>query len=411
MKSKIFQLQKKSSKTFELIQDKIQIESKNLVCAIADGSTQSFRSEIWAHLLVSEFCMNPQFNKELFLDLVCDLAKKLQSVDPRLSESAAIASLEKSKFKKGSTSTFLGVKLEVDGRLRILGVGDCNLFVLKESGKIISIPYQNASELSSNQSFLNSVNLSGDERVLPKVFVHEILLDEKDEIVICSDAIAKYLLKNISEVGEIIHLNSFESFLNKIQRLWTENKLEEDDITLIYLNDLANKKLDIGDVIQIVPPSGFEFPDPPKPPPPPPPPKGIFINIMDLETIMYNFGCIQRDFDTIKRKQNNLQRLLTVLITLILVIASSFFFLQLKENDEKPKDGETHLKSQGIIVDEKSTSSDSSLKKKSTAKTEIGKQGKGSNKAHKKSNITNDTNSSSNKETKNSETLDPEKKE
>ena len=45
-----------------------------------------------------------------FLNLSKSLADKIQSTSPVYSQRSAIASLEKDKFSKGSTSTFLGIQ-------------------------------------------------------------------------------------------------------------------------------------------------------------------------------------------------------------------------------------------------------------------------------------------------------------
>ena len=102
MKIKVFHTHKKSSITYNFVQDKFCINPENKTIAIADGTTQSFRSEFWSELLVQEFCKHPTFERNEFLGLSKSLANKIQASTPTFSENPAIASLERKNRKRKS---------------------------------------------------------------------------------------------------------------------------------------------------------------------------------------------------------------------------------------------------------------------------------------------------------------------
>ena len=58
----VLQLHKRASYEFKHIQDKYAINSNKKTFALADGTTQSFNSEIWAELITKGFVANPIFN-------------------------------------------------------------------------------------------------------------------------------------------------------------------------------------------------------------------------------------------------------------------------------------------------------------------------------------------------------------
>lgn len=329
MKATVFQTHKRSAEKFQFIQDKYCIEENSKVFAIADGTTQSFQSNVWADLLVTEFCRNPKFEAVEFIELACNAAGVVWNERQSFSAHSAFASLEEEKFKGGSTSTFLGVKIDSNSLCRVMGVGDCNLFIIKKSGRLDSYPFQSFEEISANQSFLNTIELISGKYELSNCFSSSFRLEDGDELVLCSDAFAKMILKDSGLLHEFLHLHRWNNFISKIEKCWSNNLLEEDDITMIRISEFNIEILNSNDVNFILPPEGFIFP-PPSPPWPSPEPF-LKISEMDLKTIMYNFSCIQKDFQEIKCKQNKLERLFIVMIGLIGVVIILFVLVNLRE--------------------------------------------------------------------------------
>jgi serine/threonine protein phosphatase PrpC len=316
MKFKVFHTHKKSALTYNYVQDKFEINPDNKTIAIADGTTQSFRSEFWSELLVHEFCKNPTFKNDDFLKLSRNLASEIQSSSPVFSENPAIASLEKRKFSEGSTSTFLGIRFTNHNTFNVINVGDCNLFLIKKNGDIISYPFESIDDLNNNQYFLNTTNLLKEEPNQIEISNAQLKFEEGDQLIICTDAIGRLFLSDKRWFDEILNFETFELFIKKIEELWRNNILEEDDITIILMSDTLKSSS------TIKPPKDFSFPEPPPPPPPPDDEEktDIKLTAMDIKTIMHNFSCIQNDFIEIKKKQKFHEILLISIVGLLSMI-------------------------------------------------------------------------------------------
>ena len=326
MKFKVFHTHKKSALTYNFVQDKYEINPENKTIAIADGTTQSFRSEFWSELLVKEFCKNPKFLEEDFLNLSKVLASSIQSSSPVFSENPAIASLEKRKFSEGSTSTFLGVQFIDQNTFNIISVGDCNFFLIGKNGNIISHPFESIDDLNENQSFLNTVNLLSDKPKNIEISKVELKFEEGDQLIMCTDAISRLFLSDKKWFDEILCFDNFELFIQKIEELWSNNVLEEDDITIVFMSTTLKSSM------YIIPPKDFSFPAPPPPPSPSPSPPGgddetdFKLTDMDKKTIMHNFSCIQNDFIEIKKKQKFHEVLLISIVGLLSMILLILIF-------------------------------------------------------------------------------------
>ena len=330
MNFKVFHTHKKSSLTYNFVQDKFYINPENKTIAIADGTTQSFRSEFWSELLVQEFCKYPTFETKDFLNLSKSLADKIQSTSPVYSQRSAIASLEKDKFSKGSTSTFLGIQFRDKNTFDVVNVGDCNLFIIKKNGDISTYPFDSIDNLNNNQSFLNTINLLKEEPDPIEISQVQLKFEDGEKLLLCTDAISRLFLSDKRWIDEIVNLDSFDLFIQKIEELWRNAVLEEDDITIIYMSDT------IQNTLYLTPPVGFSFPEPTPTPPfiPIPPLPGeddsnLKLTDMDIKTIMHNFNCIQNDFIEIKKKQNFHEILLLsavgLLSMILLVLVFNFF--------------------------------------------------------------------------------------
>jgi serine/threonine protein phosphatase PrpC len=321
MNFKVFHTHKKSSLTYNFVQDKFYINPENKTIAIADGTTQSFRSEFWSELLVQEFCKHPTFETKDFLNLSKSLADKLQSSPPVFSEKTAIASLERDKFSKGSTSTFLGIQFRDQNTFDVLNVGDCNLFIIKKNGDIISYPFDSIDDLNNNQAFLNTINLLNEEPDPIDIALGQLKFEDGDKLLLCTDAISRLFLSDKKWIDEIVNFDNFDLFIKKIEDLWSDTVLEEDDITIIYMSKT------LPNTLYINPPVGFSFPEPqptpsfiPMTPLPGEDDSNLKLTDMDIKTIMHNFNCIQNDFIEIKKKQKFHEVLLLSTVGLLSII-------------------------------------------------------------------------------------------
>src|SRR5438309_634653 len=124
MEVKVFQLPKREALTYDKIQDRYAAGKHRV--AIADGATQSFKSGIWADLLVQKFLHTPDVSKRTFKHFIQEAGKEFMSRKFEQSPDPMIALLEKESWKKGGYATFLGAKInEQAGEISFISYGDC----------------------------------------------------------------------------------------------------------------------------------------------------------------------------------------------------------------------------------------------------------------------------------------------
>jgi serine/threonine protein phosphatase PrpC len=254
MSLKILQLHKRDSYEFKFIQDKVSYTENQKCFAVADGTTQSFRSEVWAEIVTNAFINTPALEPESLIKLFGKSAEGFRNLDFKLSDNPAKASLERTKLSHGATATFIGAKLEDNNQLSIVSLGDSNLFILRNN-ELQSFPFKSVDELDRNNHFLNTEKFLSNE-VEPEFFQRTtVQLADGDLVILATDALSRLLLKDRSALDRLLQIQDFDGFHNFCLDYWSKRELEEDDITaLIYSNDTSDKTL------SIVPPHGFSFP-------------------------------------------------------------------------------------------------------------------------------------------------------
>lgn len=253
MQVKVLQLHKRPSEIFENIQDKFSV-NENLNCfALADGTTQSFRSEIWADLICKEFQNNPIFEARKLIENFKKNAVKFNEYDFQFSDNLAIASLQKTKKKKGGTATFLGLQIN-NNICKAISCGDTNLFHLKHNS-IDYFPYENREEIDKNTSFINTEQIFEENFNLDQIKVNEIIFENNETIILATDALSRLFLADEKFIYEFLNIDNFEEFHNFCLNNWDARILEEDDISAIII-----KKNNTNSYTEILPPIGFSFP-------------------------------------------------------------------------------------------------------------------------------------------------------
>ena len=132
----VLQLHKRASIEYNYIQDRYSIGPSKNVLALADGTTQSFKSETWAKLITDKFINSPTLEKNQISELFTIAAKEHENFEFEFSSNPAKASLEKAKKQKGSTATFLGVQILSEETFRGIFCGDTNLFKIPRKKKL-----------------------------------------------------------------------------------------------------------------------------------------------------------------------------------------------------------------------------------------------------------------------------------
>ena len=330
MEIKVLQLHKKASIEYKYIQDKYNISTSKNCIALSDGTTQSFKSELWASMLVDNFVNNPLFDIDLLKEEFKYLANKFKNTDFEFSSNFAKASLEKAKKNKGGTATFIGLQFINDSTIRIVNCGDTCLFIIRNN-EIMSFPFQSIEELDHNNYFINSNKLLDNEVELNFFNFNEINILKDDIIVLATDAISRLIFRKPESIFSILKCNNFEALKNFCETSWENKELEEDDISIIIVSPTSSNK-----IIEIIPPKDFSFP---------PIVENEFIPSFDNQNFINNIDNIEmeqlnrmiqqffRETDFLKNKLKLTQALLfSTLAILILNTLLLFYFIDKKSS-------------------------------------------------------------------------------
>jgi serine/threonine protein phosphatase PrpC len=254
MNIKILQLHKRASYEYKYIQDKFDFSPDKKCIALSDGTTQSFKSDLWAKMIVESFTNYPTFDISILKDQFKKLAFDFQNIDFEYNSNFAKAALEKDKRKKGGTATFIGLQYQNEGSIKVLNCGDSCSFIIKET-KIIPYPFKSLNELDNNDFFINSTKLI-DDKIDDEFFnFTEIKVEKDDIIILATDAISRLIFRKPEVVNLLLKINSFEELKQFCLEHWDNKELEEDDISIVFVSPFMPTK-----IIEIFPPEDFTFP-------------------------------------------------------------------------------------------------------------------------------------------------------
>ena len=338
MDIKILQLHKRASYEFKYIQDKYAINSDSKTFALADGTTQSFNSELWADITTKVFVANPTFNVNELINSFTNQVEKFKSAKFEFCSNPAKASLEKAKQNKGGTATFIGLQFKSENHFDAISCGDTNLFLLNSEKKVIAFPFSDVDSLDANNSFINTEHLL-DNKIDETFFkLDSIEYKSDDTIIIATDALSRLILKKPTTLSEILKIEDFNQLNDFCLKYWESKELQEDDISAIII-PVQN----IGTIKTIQPPTNFSFPKEKEEefiPTSLQQTKQTNSTDMEMNEIRNQFNGVAQDFHHVKKKIIFHEMLLMVSISLLMVIILLMYFLRptnSKDEASKPK--------------------------------------------------------------------------
>ncbi len=369
----ILQLHKRASYVFEHIQDKYAINSDNKSFALADGTTQSFNSEIWAEIITNCFVENPTFNANELIASFTKVVELYKNSKFEYSKNPAKASLEKEKTNKGGTATFIGLQFNNDNKINVISCGDTNLFLLNSENKIIAFPYSDVDTLDTNNHFINTEKLLQND--IDETFFRNKTLEYNngDKLILATDALSRLILKKPKILNELFTLTDFSELHSFCLKYWDNKELEEDDISAIIVTIENNS-----DLKAIYPPKEFSFPKEKEEEFIPTSLKQQYETTnytdMQMNEIKNQFNGVANDFRQVKKKQKLHEILLMVVISLLLLNILIIYFVSPESEKEVISDKKTKTES-AIIEKYENTIEDlnSELKSLTTKITEIAK--------------------------------------
>lgn len=310
-----FQIQKKSTERFDNCQDKIHLDLNEKKFAVADGATQGFKSEVWADEISKSFV---QSNQDDFVYGLKSLAESFNSL-PLDNETGPMAFLEKKKKERGGNTAILGAKVnEEEESIEFLAVGDSCAFMFCK-GEISSWPFKNLDELNQCQASINSKQIL-EENYSLDVRVEKIKYAKLDEFWICSDALARFILKDLSILGRLKSLVNFEGFYDFCVENWENNSMEHDDISFLRIEMKGEREY-----LRFEPPEGFFFEQPKVP--------GYSIsNPTENEEDLENDEIMREQLETltneIKDLKSQLKRNLRLTICALMILSFGFILYE-----------------------------------------------------------------------------------
>lgn len=255
MSIKILQLHKRDSIKYKYIQDRYDFSSDHEIFALADGTTQSFKSELWAKIITNEFIKNPIFSPLSLITTFKGVVAAYKGADIEFSQNPAKASLEKVKQRKGGTATFIGIRLQENKNIEVISCGDSSLFLVKSQDEITPFPFSDIHSLDANNYFINTEHLLDDSIDQAYFKTTSLPYNKDDTIILATDALSRFIFKNPNEVKYLLGISTFDDFLEFCLSKWESKELEDDDISAVIIYPDDRKE------IQLCCPSiDFEFP-------------------------------------------------------------------------------------------------------------------------------------------------------
>jgi hypothetical protein len=348
MDIKVLQLHKRASYEFKYIQDKYAINLDAKIFALADGTTQSFNSEIWAEIITKRFAEIPVFNSFELISSFTNQVAEYKNAKFEFSSNPAKASLEKEKQNKGGTATFFGLKFTRENKVEVISCGDTNLFLLNSENKVIGFPFSDVDSLDSNNYFVNTEQLL-ENKIDEKFFsLKSVEYKDNDKIIIATDALSRLILKEPTILSEILKIEEFDQLNDFCLKYWESKELQEDDISAIIIPAYNSGKVKI-----IEPPKDFSFPKEKEEEfiPTSLPQKRIYTD-METNEIRNQFNGVAQDFQQVKKKLKLHELLLMLAISLLMVNILLICYLWLPNSKDETSKSNNKLE-KGIIEEYK----------------------------------------------------------
>jgi len=330
MSIKVLQLHKRASYEYKHIQDKYAISSDNNVFALADGTTQSFNSELWAEIITKEFVNKPNFSPHTLISQFKESVTAYKNTKFEFSSNPAKASLERAKQNKGGTATFIGIRIKERNSIEVISCGDTNLFLLNSENKIKTFPFSDINSLDANNHFVNTEVLlqNGiDESYFKNTSLSYI---QSDTIILATDALSRLVLKKPDTINDLLKIQTFENLLDFCLKKWETKELEEDDISAIIITPKNYKEIQL-----ICPPNEFQFPKEKEEefiPASLTQNKPTQNSNMEMNEIRNQFNGVAKDMHHVKGKLKLHEILLIVTVSLLMVNMLMMYLLRPKTN-------------------------------------------------------------------------------
>lgn len=237
----------KRAEKYEDCQDFFKIDGDKRVLAISDGMSQSIFPQWWAEILVKAYVSGWMFNSNGLENLRVEWMNRVNRfLEKQRSLGKPTWRLENCLVeKKGAGATVCGIRFSgFDWKGHVLG--DSCLITVDENDRIQEIYQSQEQEFGNHPDYFDSM-FGG------KGQVKEIngSLCKNHKILLVTDAIADFLSEKQKEGTEskyltgLLQISSHKEFCNMIRKWQDEEKLHNDDCTLITIEYDGNEEFEV----------------------------------------------------------------------------------------------------------------------------------------------------------------------
>jgi serine/threonine protein phosphatase PrpC len=211
---------------------------------LADGATQTSFSGLWAQNIVEIFPKYSITKPNFFLAI-----SEAQDAWQKSIKSMELPWHAEEKVKKGAFATIIWVEINNDPLInggtitwKALSVGDSCLFLLRNHFTFLTFPIQDHNEFRNNPVIIPSrkEHLQSLDGNIKKAYG---TLRQNDQIVLASDALAEWILKNCSNNPGVIKSflesikspNAMNNFSTRISLMRKNREIKNDDTSIILI--------------------------------------------------------------------------------------------------------------------------------------------------------------------------------
>lgn len=214
-------------------QEKIELETQEFCCAVADGATETSFSGLWAKMLCQQYTESTSTASGF--DLASLQKNWLQKVSGK-----SLPWYAEQKMQEGAFATFLGLKLKEEKKSiywSARALGDSCLFQIRKNELIRALPLAKWQDFDFSPYLISSNAASNDK-------YEENLLEENgtclkgDRFYLMTDAISQWLLYREAVSADAVSLlesiNSFDDFVRLVD---SQRQLKDADGRSLMHND------------------------------------------------------------------------------------------------------------------------------------------------------------------------------
>ena len=229
-------------------EDNVAFDAEAGLFAVSDGASQRSFSDVWSQVLVERFVRDDPLTSDDEFEVERWVIRAAESFAERSPALDDLPAQTRTKARMGAAATFLGVQFvpvdpsTADDALaavcRVVAIGDCCLFQIRDERLIDSFPWGSAKDFDSNPICFSTKDF--DPQQSP-VMIESFDICKGDVLVFATDAVAQWLLDDESEdvrrvkAQQILAKHDDESWHGLIKGLRAAKQIVDDDSTALVV--------------------------------------------------------------------------------------------------------------------------------------------------------------------------------